>query len=555
MGFVGLYTGLSGIRAAQAGLDVSAHNIANANTPGYTRQRVELQASAPYRSPVGWIGTGATVQDIVRLRDQFLDDRFRASIGDATQQGVRADFLTSMEDLTNEPDNGLTVRIERLWDAAETWSNNPADAASRRQVLTELSSIADGFQSTAAAWDRLGEDYGERRDTVVGSINQLLTDLHDLNVRMTGAQAHRIGPDLNDQRDQMLDQLAEMLGTVARPTPDGGVRITLNGVELLGPDTQTVAPVVEIDGDGNVVVTDGTGAAHAPIPYAEVAGELGGLQHILQEDLPTWRGQLDVLAVGLADAINDINTGTGVATGAQLARAAEHGVSIDEEMVGLVRYQRALEANARVMTTVDQALDTWSTASASSVADREEDRHAYHQRGHGHPVARPAADPAPGLRAHPVRARDRQGDPASPSDDPAGARRAMSLRAAMQTREQEPAQRQRCRWAGSMPPTRSCSPGWTASPACPRARPSDGATLKDPVGAAGHRPEIRADRRGARRDRQHPPPRPAAVRWLQRRGAPSTGCDRRRPRPSTFNAGQADRSRGASATPSRSGST
>lgn len=449
MGFVGLYTGLSGIRAAQAGLDVSSHNIANANTPGYTRQRVELQASAPYRSPVGWIGTGATVQDISRLRDQFLDDRFRTSIGDAMRQGVRADFLTSMEDLTNEPDNGLTVRIERLWNAAETWSNNPADAASRRQVLTELNSIADGFQSTAAAWDRLGEDYSERRDTVVGSINQLLTDLHDLNVRMTGAQAHRIGPDLNDQRDMMLDQLAEMLGTVARPTPDGGVRITLNGVELLGPDVQTVAPTVAIDDDGNVLVTDGTGTGHGPIPYVQVAGELGGLQRILEQDLPTWRGQLDALATGLGAAINAINTSaggvellgytagtspartltvltnqvgdlvastagpggpahdgsnarrladlrttaidfggaqprragdqladltiglagavrsaqsaaqgsTGVATGAHLARAAEHGVSVDEEMVGLVRYQRALEANARVMTTVDQMLD------------------------------------------------------------------------------------------------------------------------------------------------------------------------------------------------------
>lgn len=454
MGFVGLYTGLSGIRAAQAGLDVSAHNIANANTPGYTRQRVELQASAPYRSPVGWIGTGATVQDIARLRDQFLDDRFRSSIGDAMQQGVRADFLTSMEDLTNEPDNGLTVRIERLWDAAETWSNNPADAASRRQVLTELGSIADGFRSTAAVWDRLGEDYSERRDTVVGSINQLLTDLHQLNLRMTGAEAHRIGPDLNDQRDQMLDQLAEMLGTVARPTPDGGVRITLNGIELLGPDVDAAPPTVEIAAGGDVVVTDAEGAT-STLAYAQVAGELGGLQHILREDLPTWRGQLDVLAVGLAAAINGINTGagtpwedaslallgftdaadpartftvltsdvnalvssttgpfgathdgsnarrladlrttpidfggaeprragdqladltiglagavrsaqsaakgaTGVATGAHLARAAEHGVSVDEEMVGLVRYQRALEANARVMTTVDQMLD------------------------------------------------------------------------------------------------------------------------------------------------------------------------------------------------------
>jgi flagellar hook-associated protein 1 FlgK len=445
--FVGLYTGLSGVRAAQTGIDVTSHNVANANTPGYTRQRVELIASHSYRSPVGWVGTGVTVDSIARLRDQFLDDRFRSAIGDRASAGVRAEFLASLEVLSGEPDLGLSGRITRLWAAAEAWSNDPADAASRRQVLTELASIAEGFRATAESWDRLGEDTGERRATVATVVTATLQNLHDLNRRIANEDPARIGNDIYDQRDLLLDQLSQLTGAVARPQADGSVGVTLGTLELLGPGGPAS---FAISADGSTIdITDPGGATTSTTTL--VGGELGGLHRVLTVDLPQWRTALDELAVGLATAVNGVNQtaggpallapsdpgapaatlqlltqdpaaliastagpgapphdgsnarrladlrttpvgfGTpptartieaahadlvvglagavrssrttadaagGVAVGAQLARAAEHGVSLDEEMVGLVRYQRALEAAARVMTTVDQALET-----------------------------------------------------------------------------------------------------------------------------------------------------------------------------------------------------
>ena len=451
MSFVGLYTGLSGIRASQTGIDTASHNIANANTDGYTRQRVELGTRPSYTSPVGEIGTGVDVQGINRLRDQFLDDRLRSAVAEGEEAQVRAEFLESLESLTGEPDEGVSVRLSRLWDAMETWSNDPDDAASRNQVLTEISAVAEGVRTTSADWDRLAADYAERRDTVVDEVNATLAGIDDLDRRIANADPDRIGPDLLDERDLLVDELAAKLGAEGRIEEDGSVTLSLGGVTLSGDDGPAQ---LEVDGEQVLVTVDGDDTDVT----AQVSGELGGLQHALNEDLPTWREQLESFATGFAQALNQRNTededgdplpggaellgvadpddpagtlelltddpsdlvastdgvdappldasnaerfadlrttevdgwGDGdqrtiddrfadlsiglagavrselvradgaakVATGAGLARDAEHGVSLDEEMVDLVRYQRSLESSARVMTTVDQALET-----------------------------------------------------------------------------------------------------------------------------------------------------------------------------------------------------
>lgn len=464
MSFVGLYTGLSGIRAGQAGLDIASHNIANANTPGYTRQRVEFAAAHTFRSPYGPVGTGVRVEDIARLRDGFLDARFRSAVGDGAAAQIRSGFLASMERLSGEPDLGLSSKIGELWAAMEDWSNDPNTDASRRAVLNELGTVAETFRSTAAAWDQLGEDSAAQLDVVIDEVNRTLDSLHhDFNTRLANAQMDRIGPELLDQRDLLLDRLAELTGATVQYHEDQTVTVRLDGQVLLSyPDGPAEVVVEEeVAGTPPAVVRlqlPGGGARQT----VAASGELGGLQRAVHEDLPGWRAQLDELAntlmtainaqnaagavasgvaggdlltvdatldptlggarglrlvtndigalaagtlaggtapaphdgtnarafadlrtapltpggggaaatfeaqlseliVGLAGAVRSSGSTTeaarGIATGASMARASQHGVSLDEEMVDLVRFQRALEANARVMTTVDQTLD------------------------------------------------------------------------------------------------------------------------------------------------------------------------------------------------------
>jgi flagellar hook-associated protein 1 len=449
MSFVGLYTGLSGVRAAQAGIDLASNNVANSATPGYTRQRLELRASAPYDSHVGPLGTGVTVAQIGRLRDAFLDVRARSALADHGAAGVRADLLATLEQLTSEPDTGISTRLTALWTAAEGWANDPADPATRRQVMSELDALGQTFRSVAGQWDTLGTDVRHDRDTQVAAANDALTALAELEARLAGTDPTRVGNALLDQRDLLLDDIAALTGATARVGTDGRAVVTLGGVDLLSP---AGASRLEVTG-GTVTITAPGGAA-STLTSDALGGVVGGLTRFLTDDLPAWRGQLDQLAAGIADAVNAVNTsgvtadggaggplfaydpadpagslarvtgdlaalaaatsgappaphdgsnaamlaglrtaavGVGgtsasidthlsnlvtglagdvraartsaqstraVAGAASSARMAEHGVSLDEEMVELVRHQRAMEAAARVMTTVDQALDT-----------------------------------------------------------------------------------------------------------------------------------------------------------------------------------------------------
>ncbi|MEX2504212.1 MAG: flagellar basal body protein, partial [Egicoccus sp.] len=212
MSFVGLYTGLTAVRAAQVGIDVSGNNVANAATPGYTRQRVELVARPTYQAANVRIGTGVDISTIGRLRDGFLDARFRSTVADYAASTVRADLLGRLEQLTGEPDEGISSRMGRLWDAAEAWANSPADPATRRQVLGELASLTDTIRSTANAWTALQADVTSRRDTQVGMANKTLESLAVLDQRIADTDPSRVGNDLLDQRDLLLDEVAQLTG-------------------------------------------------------------------------------------------------------------------------------------------------------------------------------------------------------------------------------------------------------------------------------------------------------------------------------------------------------
>ncbi|MFA9430946.1 flagellar hook-associated protein FlgK [Egicoccus sp. AB-alg2] len=477
MSFVGLYTGLTGVRAAQVGIDITGNNVANAATPGYTRQRVELAARPSYQAPGAMIGTGVDISTIGRLRDGFLDARFRSSSADHAAASVRSDLLARLEHLTGEPEQGISVRLGRLWEAAESWANNPADAATRRQVLSELSSVSDTIRSTAAAWDALAADTGARRDTQVTMANDTLASLADLDRRIADMNPTRIGPELLDQRDLLLDEVARLTGADVKIDENNRALVTLPGadgqpVDLLRAGERQRLAVDPAGGGIHVAALDATAVDPATGPSVAVGGEVGGLHQVLVTDLPRWRAELDAFARTLADAVNTVNaqgaigngaggsqpggalltfdaadpagslrladgvdvaslaasalpTGAGgshdpslppaphdgrnarafadlrttkigdggaadpagaslenrfadlvvglagdvrsaratadsaraVSVGAELARMQEHGVSLDEEMVGLVRYQRSLEAASRVMTTVDEALN------------------------------------------------------------------------------------------------------------------------------------------------------------------------------------------------------
>jgi len=438
--FVGLYTGLSSVRAATVGIDTAAHNIANAATPGYTRQRVELAAATPFRSPDGPIGTGVDVTAIARLRDHFADMRVRTTLAEFARLDVRSDLLGRAEAAMGEPE-GVSLELNRLWDSFEDLAMDPADTATRRQVLTQLEAVTARIRSVATAWDQLAADTTSRREQAVAETSRLLQEVADINRQVANQDPLTVSNDLLDRRDLAVDRLAELTGAASVRQADGTVTVTLGGVALV--DGNVVEPLTLSGTDIVAGATPVTGA---------VNGELGGLHATIATDIPALRSQLDDVVTGLATTLNaqhaagftpdgttggpllafgadpaasvnvavtstaqlataaSIDPGTGlpgaldgrnaqlladlradtsptspseqlrtlvvdlgasvaalrrsadaagdVAVGAAIGRQSQHGVSLDEEMVDLVRYQRQLEASSRVMTAIDEALET-----------------------------------------------------------------------------------------------------------------------------------------------------------------------------------------------------
>lgn len=435
--FASLHTALTGLRGAQVGLDTASHNIANANTPGFTRQRVVFTSRPAYHSPVGPVGTGVEVSDIARTRDLFLDARVRSASQEAARTGVRADLLSRLEGVLAEPENGISGELSELWSAFEDLALSPDDAAARRQVLSSLESLAGRINTIASGWERLERDTLQQHAVEVDTINGLLQKVADLNKAIPATLAREGTPnDLMDARDLALDELSAKLGVTVRTEQDGTVTVTLGDETLVsGTDAAQIAvgagPSLTV-GDPAVTLTPG--------------GQLQGLQQFLTEDLPQQRADLDAFTATLVSQLNEqhalgltpagtaggdllslgpdpddpsrlrlsvvvsdgsqlaaadaaggqFNGGNatalgrlrggaadqhlralvtelgrevatavsahasqeGIAASASYARMNQHGVSLDEEMVALVQFQRSLEAASRMMTAVDSALDT-----------------------------------------------------------------------------------------------------------------------------------------------------------------------------------------------------
>jgi flagellar hook-associated protein 1 FlgK len=155
--FLGLETTLRGILAQQLALDVTGHNIANANTIGYSRQAAVMAPTEAYTVPgvtrppqAGQLGTGVNVQSYQRMRDEFLDIQYRAQSMRQGSAEAAQDGLRQIEVAFNEPsDTGLNSLLQSYWSSWHDVSNAPENLATRQALAQNAASLANGFQSLA----------------------------------------------------------------------------------------------------------------------------------------------------------------------------------------------------------------------------------------------------------------------------------------------------------------------------------------------------------------------------------------------------------------------
>ena len=219
--------------AHQRAVSVAGHNIANAETPGFSRQRVNLAAATPEPiPPFGQVGRGVDILSIERLRSGFYDENWRRETGVGGQFQTLSETLQQVSGIIGEPsDTGISAGLDNLIDAFQTLASNPVDQAARAVVLANATSLTDKFHSISNRIDRVSSNIGAQVAQIAGEANALLHELGELNIQIRAANGQ--APDLLDRRDMAIDRLSGYLDIRVVEREQGTVDVLRGGLQLV----------------------------------------------------------------------------------------------------------------------------------------------------------------------------------------------------------------------------------------------------------------------------------------------------------------------------------
>ncbi|MBX5476990.1 MAG: flagellar hook-associated protein FlgK [Clostridia bacterium] len=311
--FFGLETALRALEAQRGAVDVAAHNVANASTPGYRRQVARLQATPPYRAidmdgPIGagsW-GTGVAIADISSVRDAFLDRQVRAQSAWQGRYDAMDKALGEIEATLNEPSTtGLASSLDAYWKAWQAVADDPGNLAARQVLLQTAAALGEDFSHLDQQWLSIRDDVDRQIQDQVAQLNRLAQQVAELNHDIAGLKAMGQNPnDLIDQRDDLLNQMGQIAPLQTRLNADDTVDVWVQGYALVSGDRADAIDVTV--GGGNLTLTwQSTGAQLTIAPGS--AGSLGGLLDLREVVIPGYHAQLDAIANALASKTNSLH--------------------------------------------------------------------------------------------------------------------------------------------------------------------------------------------------------------------------------------------------------
>ncbi len=293
----------SALQAQRLALDVTAHNVANAATKGYSRQVVTLAPGYPQQSASGrgQVGSGVVVQGIERVRDRFLDMQYRAESSSLGRWETLEEALREIQVMFNEPSQaGLREVLNQLWRSFQELANNPEDPAVRTMVLEDGRAFAEAVRHTYRQLTDLQSNVNEHIAGQVEEINLLVREIAHVSGLIARTKVGGDEPnDLLDRRDLLLDQLARMVDVeVKEDDVTGSVFVSVNGVVLVDGSTPNLLVATPGPGGGYEVRTEGGNVLTVK------SGSLRGLLELRDEIIPRHLQNLETWVTAIMDAVN-----------------------------------------------------------------------------------------------------------------------------------------------------------------------------------------------------------------------------------------------------------
>ena len=300
-----LATALSGLMADQGAMETTTNNVANVNTPGYSREEAVLVASDPVELDPLTFGTGVTLQSVESIRDPILESQIQqqsqaqgqfSTLTSALQQ-TQVNFTTSTGD--------IGTQISNFFDSINQLSTNPTDLSLRQTVLTAAGNLATSFNNTANNLTQQQQNLDLSVVQTVQQINQLSQQIAQLNGQISNLQ--NVGESAGtfvDQRTQAIDQLSTLVDVSVIPSDNSLTLTTGNGAPLVV-GQQSFQLQTQPTASG---LHDVYSQAGADITSQITSGQLGGTLQARDQEIPAIQTQLDTLAAGIADSVNAVQT-------------------------------------------------------------------------------------------------------------------------------------------------------------------------------------------------------------------------------------------------------
>lgn len=311
--FSGIELGKRSIMANTDAITTAGHNISNANTEGYSRQRVQIKEFDPLYKPdleraerAGMIGQGVDVQSINRVRDELLDSRIVSQANTESYWQTRSDYYTMIEQIYNEPDD-VSVRsnMDKFWESWQELSINPESKASRQAVVTRAETLTDSIKQRWESLAGIGNILEGDIEATVKQVNSLSKQIANVNAEIVRSRAMGDNPnDLLDRRDLLVDKLSKLVNVSTDQRDGDEFMVHVDGKVLVqGGISREIElqPRYDDTGYSKLVWADTKNDA------VFAGGKLGALVELRDVDVRNEIQSLNTMTMNFSDLVNDVH--------------------------------------------------------------------------------------------------------------------------------------------------------------------------------------------------------------------------------------------------------
>ena len=305
-----LNMGSKALTVQQKGIYVTGNNIANVNTPGYSRQRLNLSSDVPLNTGIGSVGTGVAANEIERVYDRFLGVQINNETQSLGQWEAYKDSVERVEMVFDESGGyGLNQVMSEFWNSWQDLTNNPSGSIERTVLAAKSEMLTATLSQNYEDLQQIQRDIDSNIEGAVGEINRLSENLVDLNQKIIQSElGGHTANEYRDQRDLVLKELSELINISSFEDANGGTTVSVGSGQVLVEGTHTYSLSTQPDASGHRDITWIDSSGNSVIISDDISkGKLKGWLDARDVDINDSLNKLDTLAQDLMAAVNPLH--------------------------------------------------------------------------------------------------------------------------------------------------------------------------------------------------------------------------------------------------------